>query len=97
MSSTNGSRRSETEDLIEMRRAYAKAATATERARISTEFEARNGITDMNDRRHAAWYASTRRKGWTPPVTRMPTEDELHERSLEIAIEVYKNILGDQA
>lgn len=57
-------RGSDTEELIASRQAYAAAASDFRRqAEIVRDFEARHGITDVNDARHAAWYREETRLG----------------------------------
>lgn len=83
--------RSDTDDLISMRQACSEARSDSERQALKADYESRHGITDTNDRRHASWYAAEQRNGWKPqaPVTRRPpTEDEEHERMLQIGIDL---------
>jgi hypothetical protein len=67
-----------------MRQAYRNATSDAKRREIAEGYEARHGITNVHDSRHAAWYArKTRRRVAAAPRPAAPVldEDADHERA----------------
>jgi hypothetical protein len=73
-----------------MRKAYRNATSDAKRREIAEGYEARHGITNVHDSRHAAWYAQETRAAGSRGTEACPVldEDAEHECALQIALDI---------